>query len=118
MNKKKIYKDETIIYLILKLSNNMNNFRLSSYIGEKEKAVITTFEIVTRDLGEVILANSLEYCASNIGISRYVLLINFSSSADSPFVSEIYSDKYNIKRIGVFFLSLYNSGVGLDIYKL
>lgn len=116
----------------------MNNFRLSSYIGEKD--IITAseikmllnvdpmtiplsdgrllnlitqkldssikggsvIEIVNSDSGEVILANSLEYCASIIGVSRYVLLIKFYSSADSPFVSEIFVDKYNIKRIGVF----------------
>jgi hypothetical protein len=134
----KIYKDDTIKDLVLKLSNNMNNFRLSSYIVEKD--IITTseikmllnadpmtiplsdgrllnlitqkldssikggsvFEIVNSDSGEVILANSLEDCASIIGISRYVLWKIFSSSTDSPFVSEIIADKYNIKRIGVF----------------
>lgn len=101
----KIYKDETIKNLILKLSNNLNNFRLASYTGEKD--IITTnevdmllsadpvsvplsdvrllnpnshelesgikggsvFEIVTRDSGEIILANSLEDCASITGIS-------------------------------------------------
>jgi len=39
----KIYKEESIKNLILKLSNNMNNFRLSSYAGKKD--VITTKEI-------------------------------------------------------------------------
>ena len=33
---------------------------------------VSVFEIVTRDSGEVNLANSLEECASIIGISRYV----------------------------------------------
>lgn len=32
----KAYKDEAIKYLIFKLSNNMNNFRLLSYMGEKD----------------------------------------------------------------------------------
>lgn len=62
----------------------------------------SVFEIVTRDSGEVNLTNSLEDCASFVGISRYVLLNKFSSSADSPFVSEISLDKYFIKGIGVF----------------
>lgn len=39
----KIYRDENIKNLIIKLSNNMNSFRLSSYKGEKD--IITASEI-------------------------------------------------------------------------
>ncbi len=57
------------------------------------------FEIVIRDTGEVILANSpfaraltararrLEDCASIIGISINLFSSAFSSSVDSPFIS-------------------------------
>jgi hypothetical protein len=124
--------------LILKLSNNMNNLRLSS--SKDEKDIITTseietllfadpisvplndgrlldlmtyklesgltggsvFEIINNNSGEVTLANSLEECASIIGVTRNLLSRAFSSSADSSFISEISIDKYTINRIGVF----------------
>jgi hypothetical protein len=103
--------------LILKLSNNMNNLRLSS--SKDEKDIITTseipgggnaetllsasvFEIINNNSGEVTLANSLEECASIIGVTRNLLSRAFSSSADSSFISEISVDKYKINRLGIF----------------
>lgn len=87
----------------------LSDGRLLNLITQKQDSGIrggSVFEIITRDTGEVFLANSLEECASIIGISSYVILNIFSSSADSPFVSEISLDKYSIKRIGVFFESV------------
>jgi len=124
--------------LILKLSNNMNNFILSS--SKDEKDIITAseietllfadpisvplndgrllnlttrklesgirggsvFEIINNNSGKVLLANSLEECASIIGVTRNLLSSAFSSSADSSIISEISIDKYKINRLGVF----------------
>lgn len=84
----------------------LSDGRLLNRITQKLDSGIkggSVFEIVTRDSGEVILANSLEDCASIIGISRYILSNKFCLSADPSFVSEISLDKYSIKRLGVFF---------------
>jgi hypothetical protein len=135
----RIHKDDEIKNLILKLSNNMNNFRLSS--NSVNKDIITdseintllqadpitmilsdgrllniithelesgikggsVFEIVVHDTNEVVnRANSLEECASLIGVPRNLLSSAFSSSNDSQFISEIKINKYIIKRLGVF----------------
>ena len=141
--------------IILKLSNTMNNFRLSSYKGEKDVItaseietllsahpasiplndgrllnIITNklgreisspwlrsgikggsvFEIVNIETGKVYLANSLEECASIIGITRNLLSSAFSNktSTNLPFISVGeasclgFAEKYKIKRLGVF----------------
>src|SRR5690606_9987342 len=103
----KIYKNDEIKNLILKLSNNMNNLRLSSNKDAASLDIITrseietllfadpisvplndgrslnlmthklesglggsVFEITNNNSGEVTLADSLEECASIIGVTR------------------------------------------------
>ena len=54
----------------------LSDGRLLNLITQKlDSSIIggSVFEIVTRDSGLVILANSLKVCASILGISRYVL---------------------------------------------
>ena len=54
----------------------LSDGRLLNLITQKlDSSIIggSVFEIVTRDSGLFILANSLKVCASILGISRYVL---------------------------------------------
>lgn len=84
-------------------SINTQTLKLESGLGG------SVYEILIKEINAIhktILVNSLEECASVIGVSRNLLVKRFSEVVNSSFVSEIEIEieiaNLKIKRIGVF----------------